>query len=119
MANRAAGTLEGRPGRANRPSCRGSRRYESIVVEKVSKLEPETVIGPHTSVIGGLHFGWNDATSVRSNVAFPFWTGKSPSAARSCLFAARGFLPPLFTHLAVASTTGPVGSQGKERRAGR
>lgn len=45
-----------------------------IVIENVAKLSPDTVIvtGPQTTVIGGLHFGWNDATSTRSKFAFPF-----------------------------------------------
>jgi hypothetical protein len=49
-----------------RSSCSIRLCYGSIVVEKVAKLSPETVIviGPNTSVIGGVHFGWNTAVSV-------------------------------------------------------
>jgi hypothetical protein len=71
-----------------------------MVVEKLAKLSPETVIviGPKTSVIGGAHFGWNTAVSVRLKFAFPFCTGKSPPAPTDCLLLAEGKFSPGFRH---------------------
>jgi len=44
-----------------------------------------TVTSVQRIVIGGLHDGWNVAVSVSEKLAFPFWTGKSPSAEKdSC-----------------------------------
>ena len=39
-----------------------------------------TVTSVNSTVIGGLHGGWNVAVSVRLKMALPFWTGKSPAA---------------------------------------
>ena len=47
-----------------------------------------TVTSVHTIDIGGLHDGWNVAVSVSEKFAFPFCTGKSPSAENVSLFAA-------------------------------
>ena len=49
-----------------------------------------TVTSVKTTVIGGVQSGWNVGVSVSSNVAFPFWTGKSPSAETLALLAALG-----------------------------
>jgi hypothetical protein len=49
-----------------------------------------TVTSVKTTVIGGVQSGWNVAVSVSSKFAFPFCTGKSPSAETLALLAAFG-----------------------------
>jgi len=57
------------------------------------------------TVIGGLQSGLNVAVRVSSKIAFPFCTGKSPSAETDSLLTAFGCLPPLLMHSAVAVTS--------------
>ena len=49
-----------------------------------------TVTSVNTTVIGGLHDGWNVAVAVSVKSALPFCTGKSPAAETLVLFAAFG-----------------------------
>ena len=49
-----------------------------------------TVTSVNSTVIGGLHGGWNVAVSVRLKLALPFCTGKSPAAETLSLFTAFG-----------------------------
>src|SRR6266498_4791865 len=59
----------------------------------------------NSTVIGGLHDGWNTAVTDRVQSALPFWTGKSPAAETDALLTALGWLPPLLMHSAVAFRT--------------
>ena len=49
-----------------------------------------TVTSVNTTVIGGLHDGWNTAVALSVKSALPFCTGKSPAALTLVLFAAFG-----------------------------
>jgi len=53
-----------------------------------------TVTSVKTTVIGGLQSGWKVAVADSVKSAFPFCTGKSPSAETLSLFAALGWWAP-------------------------
>jgi hypothetical protein len=59
----------------------------------------------NSTVIGGLHAGWNTAVAVRVYSDLPFCTGSSAAAVTLVLLTAFGWLPPLLMHSASAERT--------------
>src|SRR6266536_17467 len=100
-------TPEGPLGRRGRRS--GERRPpetdQSVIVNVSPLVVSSSVTLSHWTDIGGVQSGWKVAVTVKLKSAFPFWTGKSPTAEKLALLPAFGWFPPGLMHWASAVTT--------------